>query len=131
MPGETNGLVDTVVTDIIPVDLNAFLARSASIISNFYEAEGFTEIAKHWKQRETDLINAMEILLWDEEDGIWYDIDSYGPRFENFSASNLVPLWTRSFPENEAESRGLSCLKYLKKTMKVIHMRIGNDKNQI
>ena len=51
------------------------------------------------------LTEAVEDVLWNPQDGIWYDFDFESGKPRNyFAPSNLVPLWTETFrPENKAE----------------------------
>ena len=51
------------------------------------------------------LTEAVEDVLWNTQDGIWYDFDFESGKPRNyFAPSNLVPLWTETFrPENKAE----------------------------
>ena len=90
------GLQHTAVTSILPVDLNAFLARSAAVLAHLLE-DTDPEAAARWRRRQHDLEAAMEALMWDEEAGCWRDLDlDTGLRSQQgFVASNLVPLWTR------------------------------------
>ena len=109
----SGGLEDTELTSILPVDLNAFMAKSAGIIRDLLYLNESSK-ASIWKQREENLIQSMEALMWDKEDGVWYDVSvDTGLRRRMFSASNFVPLWTRSFPQHLMESRAKSCLIYL------------------
>jgi neutral trehalase len=62
------------------------------------------------------LTEAVEDVLWNPQDGIWYDFDFESGKPRNyFTPSNLVPLWTETFrPENKAEMSARA-VKYLYK----------------
>ena len=111
-------LKDTNVTNVIPVDLNAFLAQTAAIISRLFSLRGSPEEADKWRQYENDIINGMETLMWDPDDGIWFDVSiDTGKRRKVFSASNFVPLWTKSFPKDLQEIKSKACLNYFQRTV--------------
>ena len=107
--GHNQGLLsDTKPRFIIPVDLNAFLSLNAKILSKFIQLlqpDNLKQI-NYFNQIATDLIEAMDEVLWNEEDGIWYDFDILNsiPR-KYYSPSNLVPLWTESFSSSESRQR--------------------------
>ena len=60
------------------------------------------------------LTEAVDDVLWNPEDGTWYDFDMDSGKPRNFfTPSNLVPLWTETFsPENKAEMSALG-VEYL------------------
>ena len=113
--GDGSGVLeDTEVSAVIPVDLNAFMAKSAGIIHHLLQLDNSPE-ASVWKEREQDLVQSMEALMWDEEQGAWCDVSvTTGLRRRVFSASNLVPLWTKSMPLHLVEMRAKRCLEYLR-----------------
>ena len=51
------------------------------------------------------MITILPQVLWNEEDGIWYDYDTLtGEQRRYFFPSNLAPLWTGTMEEhNETE----------------------------
>jgi neutral trehalase len=52
-----------------------------------------------------DLSDAIDAVLWNEEDGIWYDYDFVnGVQRKIFSPSNLVPLWTETFSDEDLKA---------------------------
>ena len=116
----SGSLVDTCVTNVAPVDLNAFLAKSANVIASLYQEMGLDEEAESWMKEQEQLNDAIESLMWDIKDGIWYDIDiDSGLKRRRFNGSNFVPLWTKSFRPDMIEFKASSCLKYLQKTLGV------------
>ena len=106
------GLADTKARSIIPVDLNCFLAASAEILSKFHsEVVGDEEKAEEYSNIQEDLNEAIDAVLWNEEDGSWYDFDLiHGCQRRFFTPSNLVPLWTESFLRSEQKEKAVEYL---------------------
>jgi len=120
--GEGVGLEDTKIRTVLPVDLNAFLARGAGIIAKLYGILNKDEEVKSWKLKEMELVKAIEDLMWCEVEGVWLDLDMItGCKRSRFSASNFVPLWAGAVPENKKAERGERCTEYLMKM-------VGNQK---
>jgi len=108
-------LEDTKVRSIIPVDLNCFYALNARILSEYYfDLFNDTEKSSEFALIADILTEAVDDVLWNPEDGIWYDFDMDSGKPRNFfTPSNLVPLWTETFtPENKAEMSALA-VEYL------------------
>lgn len=86
------------VSRVAAVDLNAFLYGAFSNIAQFY---GYLNDAKKrifWNQEASKLNRSINHLLWNVEDGIWYDLDLERltqRRF--FTLANLTPLWTKAY----------------------------------
>ena len=99
-------LEDTKARSIIPVELNCFIARNARILSEYYR-DLFNEMDKssYFGLIADILTKAVEDVLWNPSDGIWYDFDLESGKARNFfTPSNLVPLWTETYsPENKTE----------------------------
>jgi len=111
---EGEGLGDTKIKSVVPVDLNAFLAKSAGIIARLHCLKKNEDEAKRWKRKRAELVDTMEALMWCEEEGAWLDLDlDTGCQRNSFSASNLVPLWAGAVPEEKKEARGEKCVEYL------------------
>ena len=114
--GEGGGLKDTKIRSVVPVDLNAFLAKGAGIIARLYGLKGDKEASIMWEKKKNELVVAMEALMWCEEEGCWLDLDlDTGCQRNRFSASNLIPLWAGAVPEGEEEARGERCVEYLRR----------------
>ena len=118
--GHNQGLLsDTKARHIIPVDLNAFLALNAKILSKFVQLlqpDNF-EQTNNFNQIATELVDAMDEILWDDEDGIWYDYDMLNltPR-KYYTPSNLIPLWTESFSSSESREHQIQAsVQYLQR----------------
>lgn len=55
-------------------------------------------------------------MLWNEDEQIWLDFDSSkGDSRNYFYASNLAPLWTKSYDEKLSEFYGDAAVDYLVK----------------
>lgn len=116
--GEGSGLEDTKIRAVVPVDLNAFLAKGAGIIAKLYGMKGNTQEETIWRKKKDELVAAMEALMWCEKEGVWLDLDlDTGCKRNRFSASNLIPLWAGAVPEEEKEERGERCAEYLRRML--------------
>ncbi|XP_047117699.1 trehalase-like [Schistocerca piceifrons] len=114
----TNGtnegnLSNTHTRYIIPVDLNAFLCMNARILSEFHTSLGNTEKAGYYTAKMNEILEAIDAVLWNDEEGIWLDYDMLNKVSRNqFYPSNLAPLWTGCHKKSKKEIRGI--VSYLK-----------------
>jgi len=109
-------LKSTRIRSILPVDLNAFLYKTATVIADLHALRGQTQKEQLWRNTSERLEDSIESLLWSEDDGIWFDFDiKYNKPRKFFSASNLSPLWTEACPSKELCVRGGRCVDYLEK----------------
>ncbi|KAF5270983.1 hypothetical protein FQA39_LY18856 [Lamprigera yunnana] len=101
---------------VIPVDLNAFLCGAFRSISKLYKILHYPVEYLKWKSRFHLLRKAIREVLWNDQDGVWYDYDIglSRPR-KKFYPSNLTPLWSMCFDEAESHQLGVSAVKYLRK----------------
>ena len=69
-------LKDVKPRSIIPVDLNSILATNARIISQYYQ-DYFSdkERGSKYKDIADNLKDSIENVLWNDEEGIWFDYD--------------------------------------------------------
>lgn len=91
-------LADINTEHIIPVDLNAILYGCFETIAKWYQWQG--NYSKYWYYRfkAVELATAIEKVLWNNNDGIWYDYDTLNDRQrEYFYVSNFAPLWTGAY----------------------------------
>ena len=108
-----NTLAATSTSNFAPVDLNSFLCKAAGIIGELHKIGGDETEASKWQEKACQLHEAMEELLWSEEDGCWFDLNiTTGCKNPCYSASNLTPLWAipKRLPSDRA-SRGLAYLQ--------------------
>ena len=69
-------LKDIKPRSIIPVDLNSILATNARIISMYYQDYlKDKERSLKYKSIADNLKDSIENVLWNEEEGIWFDYD--------------------------------------------------------
>ena len=69
-------LKDTKPRSIIPVDLNSMLAENAGILSTYYKDYfGDEETSMRYKHIRHDIVQGIEHLLWNEDEGTWFDYD--------------------------------------------------------
>ena len=58
----------------MPVDLNALMFMNYSAVSEFYSLLGDTSKSDLFAKKASEMKNAIENILWNEEDQIWYDL---------------------------------------------------------
>lgn len=98
---------------VIPVDLNSFLCRDFKELSRFYKILGDHKNAEFWNEKYKYWQKAIAKILWDDQDGIWYDYDSLAEKPRRlFFPSNVAPLWAQISPEDTKFAR--RALAYLK-----------------
>ncbi|MBR7133725.1 MAG: hypothetical protein IKD04_09375 [Clostridia bacterium] len=94
---------DRKIHELWPVDLNCFMV-------DFYEAMAF--ISKEldlgeeavWIERKENLATAIRELLWDEEDGVFYDTDRFtGERERVMAPAIFQPLFAGVATKEQAE----------------------------
>ncbi|KAJ8675853.1 hypothetical protein QAD02_011639 [Eretmocerus hayati] len=107
-------LDDIVTSEIIPVDLNAFIQRNARILSKFFNFKNDSKKAGYYKQVADDYQDAIRTLMWNEEDGTWYDLDmKHATQRKQFYLSNLTPLYTQSYDEARSDDYAKRSVEYL------------------
>lgn len=102
------------LTRLVPVDLNSYLCKSFNIIAKFYNILGDAEKAQFWSKNACYWREAIQQVLWNEQDGIWYDFDIRlaKPR-RYYYPSNLAPLWTECIKKQDQAKLGKRALNYL------------------
>lgn len=60
---------------VIPVDLNSFLCGAFKDIAFLYGELKEEEASRLWATRGRQWQKSVDEVLWNEEDGIWYDYD--------------------------------------------------------
>ncbi|KZC05540.1 Trehalase, partial [Dufourea novaeangliae] len=109
------GLVNISTEYIVPVDLNAILQQNARLLSEFHKYLGNFRKAASYEKVAAQLQQAIDNVLWNEEEGIWLDYDVQNNRPRNtFYPSNLAPLYTKSYNQQKREEYASSAVKYLK-----------------
>lgn len=107
-------LADIATEDILPVDLNAFLEKNARILARFYRKKDNLMKMKYYAGIAKKYREAIDAILWNEEDGIWYD---YNIRHQKpraiFYPTNLTPLYTMSYNWALSPVYGHRAVRYL------------------
>lgn len=99
---------------VVPVDLNAILYMSFSALGQLYFIAENPKRCIYWHARAREWKTSIEKVLWNEEDGIWYDYDIVlGKHRKNFYPSNLTPLWTNAFDPLDGMKLGKRAVQYL------------------
>ena len=100
--GRSDRLKDIHAKNLIPVELNSYLCRSARIMSYFYEKLERPQNAELYRKWGNSIQDAMENVLWNETHGAWFDYNiiqgSQRIEKENFYPSNIAPLWAECYP---------------------------------
>lgn len=102
------------VSRLAPVDLNAFLCKAFKTISEFYKELGDEKNSAFWAEKSTYWQKLIDQILWNEEDGIWYDYDMQLQKHRKyFYPSNVSPLWAQTFDPQNGPRLGKRVLNYL------------------
>lgn len=115
--GGNNANLSAIATSrVIPVDLNSYLCNSCQILARFYDILGDSKNSLYWYKKACYWKQAISEVLWNEEDGIWYDYDlQLGNHRKFYYPSNLAPLWTDSISPQDGPRLGKRALDYLNK----------------
>lgn len=111
---EVGNLTNVHATRILPVDLNAIFAGALELAGFFRnklkdrrEAQKWWSLAKYWR-------SAIENVMWNNEDGVWYDYDALAkaPR-KHFYPSCVTPLWSAAIEDYNAPKYADRIVKHL------------------
>ncbi|CAH2038003.1 unnamed protein product, partial [Iphiclides podalirius] len=114
--GGNRGNLSTVHTrDIVPVDLNSIFANALQNAAYFRGLLGDVRKGAQWAYLAKQWRRTIDEVLWDEDDGIWYDYNliSKGHR-KYFYPSNLAPLWMEAVDAHRAKQHAPRVMKYLR-----------------
>ena len=71
-------------------------------MSEMYELLGNADKSDSFDQWGNLLQDAIQNVLWNDENGAWFDYDTINQRqrsdTNNFYPSNLAPLWAECYP---------------------------------
>lgn len=85
----------TRTSQILPVDLNAIICGNLRLMAEMYDAIGESEIAARFQEEFAAMCDTIHEVLWDEEEGCWFDYDLLHDRHEKiFYDTNFYPLYT-------------------------------------
>ncbi|XP_046572734.1 trehalase-like isoform X2 [Haliotis rubra] len=102
---ETNmRLNTTVITDIIPVDLNSILCRNERLLARFYNITGNSVKSRYYSERYERRKDAIKEVLWNQKKGVWQDyyIPDQSLR-DYFFPSNVFPMYAGCYGNTDAE----------------------------
>lgn len=110
----TENLTDVHTSHILPVDLNSMFAGALQMVGDLrYQlkdrrrAQKWWSLAKYWRV-------AIENVLWDPNDGVWYDYDTTAKsRKKHFYASCATPLWAEAVEPVTAPMYASHLVRYL------------------
>lgn len=96
--------------------MNSFVYGAFENIAWFYSILGDDKKATYWTEHASNIKKTIDDLLWNEEDGTWYDYDTklLQPR-KHFIATNLAPLWTNAYDSGKAEKLVKRSVDYLRR----------------
>ena len=99
------------------MDLNALMYMNYMAVSDFYSLLGDAAMSDEFSQKAAKLQEAIENVLWLDEDKMWYDYDLENdkPR-KYFYPSNLFPLWAECYDTEKKNEVAKTSVAYLRKT---------------
>lgn len=90
----TGNLTSIHTKDIIPVDLNSIFANALQNVAFFQALLHNPRRAAHWAYIAKQWRSSIKEVLWNNEDGVWYDYDMSNEQHRKyFYPSNVAPLW--------------------------------------
>lgn len=111
----TGNLLNTHITDILPVDLNSIYANALQNLAYFYAILGDPARAEEWGSRAKQWQDNIEKVFWNEEVGVWLDYDIVNKIHRNyFYPTNLSPLWMRVVTQEDIEKHTPRIIEYLR-----------------
>jgi len=115
--GHNEGNISNIATrNVIPVDLNSFMCMNHYLLSEMFLLIGDEQKARFYHKQFVLWKRAIKQILWNEEEGIWFDYDLLNAKQRPFYyASNLAPLWARCWDpsDNTIDSVTTRILSYL------------------
>jgi len=100
--GISKNLEDIQTKNIIPVELNSYMCKSARIMTDLYKKLGDNEKANTFQYWGDSIQDGIDNMLWNNKKGAWFDYElkSGKQRNEenNFYPSNIAPLWAECYP---------------------------------
>ncbi|GBP39856.1 Trehalase [Eumeta japonica] len=114
--GNNSGNITAIHTRyIIPVDLNSIFASAVQTIASFHAQLGNWRAGAQWAYIAKQWRIAIEEVLWDEDDGIWYDYDMKNEKMRRyFFPTNLSPLWLDAVDADKVLLHGPRVLGYVR-----------------
>ena len=104
-PSASSSLQRICTTDIVPVDLNAFLYRLETCIARVSAQAGDDAAARDFSARAQARQRAMQALMWNAERGAFFDHDwRLRRQRRGLTAATLVPLFVGLTDAPQAEA---------------------------
>jgi alpha,alpha-trehalase len=89
---------------LLPIDLNSNLCTYERNFAYFYEQLNQEEIAGRWRESAQKRLEAINELMWDELDGLYYDYNfGFGERKKVKSLATYFPLFCGLINASQAE----------------------------
>ncbi|MBT1445044.1 cell wall anchor protein [Shewanella sp. JM162201] len=88
------------------VDLNSYLYAEKGYLAEFADELGLKEEAARWREQAERLKAQIQTLMWDEEQGFFFDRDSIsGERLVSLGkgVEGWIPLWARAAAKAQGE----------------------------
>lgn len=115
--GNTGNLTNIHTKDIIPVDLNAIFANALQTMAYFRGILIYPRKGAHWAYLAKQWRNNINEVLWNDEDGVWYDYDlKNNIHRKYFYPTNLSPLWMGAVEKSLIRGYAPRVLGYLKQS---------------
>ncbi|KAG6447080.1 trehalase [Manduca sexta] len=116
--GDNKGNLSQISTrNIIPVDLNAIFANAVQNTANFLGILKKPRRAAHWASIARQWRSNIEKVLWNDEDGIWYDYDIVnGKHRQYFYPSNVAPFWMKAVDRELSKKHAPRVIDYLQES---------------
>lgn len=108
-------LKDIKARHIIPVELNAYLCKNARVLKEFYKNEEDTEKEEKYAKHEESFREGIDKVLWNEEDGTYYDFDLQNKQQrKSFFVTNVAPFWADCFKDTKQHRKASKIVDYIK-----------------
>ncbi|XP_072469161.1 trehalase [Notamacropus eugenii] len=108
----SNYLLDSKTSQLVPVDLNAFLCQVEEVLANFYAKLGNETMNQYYLGAQAQRKAAMKALLWNETLGSWFDFHLHNRQQNHaFYPSNLSPLWAGCFSDLDTVRKNVKYLE--------------------
>lgn len=103
------------ISQIVPVELNAILYWNANLLAEFYYRIGNNrEKEQEYRSKAESIYKAVQAVFWHEDVGAWLDWDLLNnQRRDFFVPTNLAPLWTNCFDQNNTVHLSSKVLEYI------------------
>ena len=89
--------------DLDGIDISCFQARDSKYLSYIFKELGNEEKAEKWKKEYEKIANTINELLWDEEDGVYYDRLFNGKKNKILTPVSFLPMFAGFASKEQAE----------------------------